>query len=244
LTTEAQSTDATATDAQHHAPTGSAAGDGAQVSGASRLFILWEIASVTISFLIVMWIALPLGGGNKLLGALPLSVAFVLILLSHHARGERPRDLGWRLDNFARAARLLILPMLAAAIILFAIGWVSDSFHGHKFARWQWVGWLFVWGLLQQYVLHGFINRRAQELWGRGGRSILLVAAIFALLHLPNPWLTLATFAAGAVWAAVYQRVPNLPALALSHALMSMLLVWSLPPAFIKSLRIGFKYFG
>ena len=106
MTTEAQSADAKAAHPQHRAPTGRAADDGAQLLGASRLFVLWEIASVTISFLIVMWIALPLGGGNKLLGALPLSVAFVLILLSHHARGERPRDLGWRLDNFAHAVRL------------------------------------------------------------------------------------------------------------------------------------------
>ena len=199
---------------------------------------------MTISFLLVMWIALPLGEGNKLLAALPLVVAFALILLSHRACGEGLRDVGWRLDNFARAARLLILPMFAGALILFTTGWLSDSFHGHKFARWQWIGWVFVWGLLQQYVLHGFINRRAQELWGRGAASILLVAGLFALLHLPNPWLTLATFMAGAVWAWVYQRAPNLPALALSHALMSMLLVWSLPPTVIKSLRIGFKYFG
>jgi hypothetical protein len=73
---------------------------------------------VTISFLLVVWIALPLGGGNKLLAALPLVVAFALILLSHRARGEGLRDIGWRLDNFARATRLLVLPMLAATLKL------------------------------------------------------------------------------------------------------------------------------
>jgi membrane protease YdiL (CAAX protease family) len=97
---------------------------------------------------------------------------------------------------------------------------------------------------MQQYVLQGFINRRAQILFGRGSKSVLLVALIFALLHLPNPWLSVATFAGGLVWAYVYQRTPNLLALALSHALMSMLLALSLPPSTINSLRVGIKYFG
>jgi membrane protease YdiL (CAAX protease family) len=97
---------------------------------------------------------------------------------------------------------------------------------------------------MQQYVLQGFINRRAQLALGPGWPSVLVVALVFALLHLPNPWLALATFAGGLVWAHVYQRAPNLPALALSHALTSMLLAASLPPALLRSLRVGIKYFG
>jgi membrane protease YdiL (CAAX protease family) len=56
--------------------------------------------------------------------------------------------------------------------------------------------------------------------------------------------LAFATFIGGFIWAYVYQRAPNLPALALSHALMSMLLACSLPPSVINSLRVGIKYFG
>ena len=93
----------------------------------------------------------------------------------------------------------------------------------------EWALWLPLWGLMQQYVLQGFINRRAQMALGRGWPSVLLVAFVFALLHLPNPWLAFATFAGGLVWAYVYQRAPNLLALALSHALMSMLLACRSP---------------
>jgi membrane protease YdiL (CAAX protease family) len=53
-----------------------------------------------------------------------------------------------------------------------------------------------------------------------------------------------ATFAGGLIWAYIYQRAPNLFALALSHALMSMLLACSLPAQTINSLRVGIKYFG
>lgn len=209
-----------------------------------RLLALWEVASVVVSFLIAAWVVLPFAESNKLVGAFPVGLAFVLIFLSHRARGETARDVGWRLDNFARASRLLAPPVLAAAALVGLAGWLNGSFRIGKLEKWQWVLWLFGWGLLQQYVLQGFVNRRAQMAWGRGGRSVLLVACVFALLHMPNPWLTAATFAGGVVWAAVYQRAPNLPALAVSHALMSLLLVCALPPSVMKGLRIGFKYFG
>jgi membrane protease YdiL (CAAX protease family) len=209
-----------------------------------RSLAAWEIASVASSFLIAEWMVMPFAGNSKLVAAIPIGLAFALILLSHRARGESAREVGWRLDNFGRAARLLILPMLVGAIILIGLGLLMKSLRFDRQQVLEWALWLPLWGLMQQYVLQGFINRRAQVLYGRGSKSILLVALIFALLHLPNPWLSAATFAGGLVWAYVYQRAPNLLTLALSHALMSMLLALSLPPATLNSLRVGIKYFG
>lgn len=210
----------------------------------ARIIALWEILSVAASFLIIMWIVLPLAEHKFLLGAIPLSLALVLMFVSHRARRETLHQIGWRVDNFLQAVRLLALPMLAFALVIMLTGWLNHGFSWTKFENWRWIIWLFLWGLIQQYALQGFINRRAQEVCGRGYLSVLFVALIFALLHLPNPWLTLATFVGGFIWAWVYQRAPNLPALALSHALMSMLLVWALPPGLMRGLRIGFKYFG
>lgn len=209
-----------------------------------RSLAWWEIASVISSFLIAEWMVLPFAGNSKLVAALPIGLAFGLMLLSHHMRRESAREIGWRFDNFGRAARLLALPMLAAIVALLGIGWLMKSLRFDKKQVLEWALWLPLWGVMQQYVLQGFINRRAQLLYGRGLRSVLLVALVFALLHLPNPWLSVATFTGGLIWAYVYQRAPNLPALALSHALMSMLLALSLSPATINSLRVGIKYFG
>jgi membrane protease YdiL (CAAX protease family) len=135
-------------------------------------------------------------------------------------------------------------------VVLVVIGWYSTGLHNNLLARTggrslMWLPlWGFLWGLLQQYVLQAFVNRRSQIALGQGWRSILLVAAVFALLHFPNPWLSLITFAGGLVWAWVYQRAPNLPALALSHSLMTLVLIWTLPPALLNGLRVGFNYFG
>lgn len=204
----------------------------------------WEIASVSTSFLIAAWMILPFAANNKLVAAIPLGLAFALMFLSHRAQGESTREIGWRLDNFVQAARLLILPMLIAAIVILLIAWLYASLRFDVPRLLLRSLWLPVWGLMQEYVMQGYINRRAQLIWGKGWRSILLVALLFAVFHLPNPWLTLATFIGGLLWAFVYQRVPNIPALGLSHGIMALLMVAELPPHLLNGLRVGFKYFG
>lgn len=216
---------------------------GSDIVASDRVLAAWEIASVTVSVLIAEWIVLTFAI-SKLFLAVPIALAFTLMFLSHNARRESAREIGWRFDNFAQAARLLALPMIAAAIVLVTIGLMLKSIRFERGQILGWLAWLPIWGLAQQYALQGFINRRAQILYGRGWRSVLLVALIFTLLHLPNPWLSVATFVGGLLWAYVYQRAPNLPALALSHALMSMILALSLPADTLNSLRVGIKYFG
>lgn len=208
-----------------------------------RLLAGWEIASVTVSFLIAEWVVRPFGTGSKLIAALPVSMALVVMLVSHTSRQESRRDIGWRLDNFWAAMRLLLLPMGVATVAIALLGFYNKGFQSTKWLEWRWLVWLPVWGLIQQYSLQGFINRRFQLILGQGYKSILAVAGVFALLHMPNPFLMVATFLGGILWAAVYQRRPNLVALSISHAFLSLLLVFALPSSILSGLRVGFRYF-
>jgi membrane protease YdiL (CAAX protease family) len=226
-----------------------------QDSGASdavvgdRALAVWEIASVVSSVLIAEWILAAIVGRSKLVVAIPIVMAFIFMSYSHRLRGETLRDLGFRLDNFLQAGKLVLLPMLLVGGVCLLVGWWSGA--EINFLRWHSkrpiLGQLilgFGWGLVQQYVLQSFINRRAQIVFGPGWLSVLLVAVVFGGLHLPNPWLTVVTFTGGLIWAAVYQRAPNLLALAVSHSIMTWVLVSTLPESALNHLRIGFKYFG
>jgi len=214
-----------------------------------RALAAWEIASVASSILIAEWILAAMVGRSKLVVAIPITLAFIFMIYSHRLRGETLRDLGFRFDNFLQAVKLLLLPMLLTAGVCLLVGWLVGE--EIDFLRWHSgrpiLGQLvlgFGWGLVQQYVLQSFLNRRAQIVWAPGWPSILLVALVFGGLHLPNPWLTLVTFAGGVIWAAVYQRAPNIFALAVSHSIMTWVLVSTLPASALNRLRIGFKYFG
>lgn len=213
-----------------------------------RSLAAWEIVAASTSALVAEWVVGTLVGRGRLLLLFPVATAVVFMLVSHRVRGESAREVGWRLDNFGEAARLLLPPMLAVSALLVAVGWYAGTL---DFGRWEGgqsimgvPGLSLVWGPLQQYALQGFINRRAQVALGRGNLSVLLVGLLFALFHLPNPWLMFATFAGGLLWAWVYQRAPNLLAVGLSHSLMTWVMISSVPPGALDNLRVGFKYFG
>src|SRR6185503_812744 len=163
-----------------------------ETTGASS-FALWEILSIVTSCLLVEWVVFSFAGRSKVVAGIPLLLALGFMFYSHRERGETLRDIGFRTDNFLAACRLLLLPTALLMVVVVVVGWLAN--HSVSVAPWR-NRYLFLplWAIFQQYVLNGFINRRAELALGKGVKSAVLVALVFGLLHLPNPLLAVLTF--------------------------------------------------
>lgn len=204
-----------------------------------RLLPAAEAVLVTASVLVLIWVVQP-----RVSSGPDIAVRLVIVsamLVSNIAHRDGLKRLGLRLDNFAAAARIAALPTAVAAAIVMAAGAILAPPEPNlqraavNFA--YYVGWAFA----QQYALQGFILLRVVHA-GLGRLAPVTAAALFALVHVPNPGLTLLTFAGGWMWATLFRREPNLLVLALSHAFLAVLVEAMLPPDVTGGYRLGPRY--
>src|ERR1041384_2199577 len=87
----------------------------AELSG--RSLAGWEIASIASSVLMEEWLLAATAGLSRLIAAIPITLALIVIIWSQRLHHETPRDLGFRFDNFFRAVKLLLLPMIVVSVL-------------------------------------------------------------------------------------------------------------------------------
>jgi hypothetical protein len=96
------------------------------------------------------------------------------------------------------------------------------------------------WALFQQYLVAMIVFRRLQLL--HPGVAVMLAAAVFAVLHLPNFGLMIATFLLGNLWLWIFRRHGNLLAIATSHAVLALCADELLPSFLLLSRNVGVAY--
>ena len=163
-------------------------------------------------------------------------VVAVLAVIAAARRGE------WGL------ARRAFLPALGASAVFTAAAAAAIAIYGWRLGTWHARSTLAAdavllvpWALGQQFALQVVFLRDAQAITSRGA-GILVASAAFAALHLPNPFLAAATFVAALAWSAIYDRAPNVVPLALSHALLTLVVLLALSDDVTGRLRVGAAY--
>jgi membrane protease YdiL (CAAX protease family) len=170
--------------------------------------------------------------------AIIMPAAVVLGLTLMHA--ARTGEWGLRFRALApglRAAAWFTVPAVGALV---AAGAIAGTLHDRRDVLGE-LGSLVVWGGAQEWVLQTLVLREAQRATSRRW-GVLLAAALFASVHLPNPFLAAMTFVGGVGWCLIYDRHPNILPLALSHALATLAILYAFNDAMTGRLRIGLAY--
>lgn len=168
---------------------------------------------------------------------LAVGAAVIALAVWHNLRhGEW--GVTWR--ALGGASRGAILFTLSGVGLILAAGWALGTLHDRRDFLGSF-GPLVVWGAGQQWVLQTVLLREAQRAVSRRG-GIVVAAALFGLLHLPNPVLTGVTIASALGWCTVYDRYPNVVPLAVSQGLGTLALRHAFDPETLGRLRVGYSY--
>jgi len=195
-----------------------------------------EIAVVLTLIYFYIWILMPFH--NYTIDVLAyLSVLLVVCLLQ--ALHRLPLKVqGLRCDNFVRSLKpvAIFTLVLTSALITLALLWGEFTFRPEMFLR-SW--WFILWGPIQQFLLQSVLHLRVRSIVNSSSERILVSSLIFSLVHLPNYYLMVFSFAGGLCWCYLFTKHPNIFAFGLSHAVLDLTLLVVFPPELLGNLRVG-----
>lgn len=202
---------------------------------------LWALVEITLIFgliLLDIWVVQPMDRPGLDL-SLRLAVG-ALLVLSPWLHGDSRQRLGWRLDTLGAALTRLLPMSLLVAVGATATGWFLQSFDPPENTAIT-LGTYLAWALLQQHALQSVVLLRLEDAGLRAGAP-LAAATLFAITHAPNPGLLILTFLGGLLWCSTFRRHPNIFAVAISHAILAVVVVSTMPREITGGLRIGPAY--
>lgn len=154
--------------------------------------------------------------------------------------GRSASYLGLTSRGFKRSRWVISASAVVAAGFV-AAGWMLGSLHpafGVRTHSYTYVAYA-IWAVIQQFILQSYLFVRFESLLGSGRKAVLACAILFAIVHIPNPVLTLATFAGGLLFCEAFRRYRNIYTIGIAHALLGIALAVSIPSALHHDMRVG-----
>ena len=207
-----------------------------RVPGRSRRRDLVEIAIAYGLILSVIWTPRPLQ--HLLWWA---AAAVIALLVATSFEGCSAAGLGGR--NFLRSL-WVVAAALAVSAVAVAISSHLRTLHAPGSA-WHFVTsyWAYaLWSGVQQFLLQCFFLSRLLRLLPRPWQAALAAAGLFALAHLPNPFLVVLTILWGPLACLLFLRYRNLYPLAIAHAILGITIAIAVPGYVDHNMRVGLGY--
>lgn len=183
--------------------------------------------------MLVLWLPEP---EQLILGPVALLATLTVVLL------RRPglNDLGFGWHGFVSS--LWILPAAvglatASVIVARSIG----TYHPLSNPDVAHVGGYILWTVYQQFLLQDYFMPRLTRVL-TSNTAVALAALLFAVAHLPNLSLTLATLVWGAVSCLLFRRYRNIYMLGLAQGLLGLCFAVCVPDAMHHHMRVGLGY--
>lgn len=195
-----------------------------------------DLAELILGFgtiLVVLWLPTR---EQLIVGPLALLAPLALVLFQRPTLNEL--GLGWR----GFVASWWVLPAAVGLTILSVLAAQSaGTFHALYNANLEHVGGYVLWTIYQQFLLQDYFMPRLTRIL-TSDAGIAIAAVLFAVAHLPNLTLTVATLLWGAASCWLFRRYHNLYALGLAQGLLGLCFAVCIPDALHHHLRVGLGY--
>jgi membrane protease YdiL (CAAX protease family) len=170
------------------------------------------------------------------------AVPVMLIIGCTLARARKTGEWGLRRSAFLPALGWSAAITVTGALAIYLAGSSRGTWHDLHDA-WRRLVVLIPWGMGQQAALQTVFLPEAQRALSKSS-GIWLAALLFGALHLPNPFLAATTCVGALVWCRIFDRHPNLVPLALSHAILTLAIVYAFDDGVTGGLRVGYAYWN
>ncbi|HVH26511.1 MAG TPA: CPBP family glutamic-type intramembrane protease [Vicinamibacterales bacterium] len=170
----------------------------------------------------------------------PVGVPAVIVVAITVLNGWRSGVVGASPRALLPASRAAALFTVAAVLVVLGAGLALGTLHDRG-ASLRDIALLIPWGTAQQWVLQTVVHHEARRLTSPK-QGIVVAAAVFAVVHMPNPLLMMTTFAGALGWCAIFTRHSNILPLGVSHAIATLALLYAFDDELTGHLRIGQAY--
>ena len=169
----------------------------------------------------------------------PIALLFTLSVVLARRQSREDLGLGWR----GLIPSLWILPaaVALAGLSIFAAAKVGTLHPLYKPDVAHISGYV-LWTIYQQFLLQDYFMDRLLRLTSTATAAVIIAGLLFAVAHLPNATLTVATLLWGIVSCALFRLHRNIWALGLAQGLLGLCFAICIPDTLHHHLRVGLGY--